>query len=81
MVGEVHRCLGAFADTVKVRLQTQSMAKPVYSGAIDCFKKTLKWEGIPGLYKVRGHALGNEPAHRCWPHPLGVWDMYISRTA
>ncbi|GAB4822528.1 hypothetical protein N2152v2_009574 [Parachlorella kessleri] len=38
-------------DTVKVRLQTQSMANPVYSGALDCFKKTIKWEGIPGLYK------------------------------
>jgi hypothetical protein len=43
----------AAADTVKVRLQTQSMANPVYSGAIDCFKKTLKWEGVGGLYKVR----------------------------
>jgi solute carrier family 25 (mitochondrial carnitine/acylcarnitine transporter), member 20/29 len=40
-----------FADTVKVRLQTQSMANPVYSGAIDCFKKTLQWEGVRGLYK------------------------------
>jgi len=27
------------------------MSNPLYSGAIDCFKKTLKWEGIPGLYK------------------------------
>ena len=40
-------------DTVKVRLQTQSSASPLYSGAIDCFKKTLQWEGIGGLYKVR----------------------------
>lgn len=38
-------------DTVKVRLQTQSSTNPLYGGAIDCFKKTLKWEGIPGLYK------------------------------
>lgn len=38
-------------DTVKVRLQTQSMAKPIYNGAIDCFRKTLLWEGVPGLYK------------------------------
>lgn len=38
-------------DTVKVRLQTQSISNPVYSGAIDCLKKTLKWEGIQGLYK------------------------------
>jgi solute carrier family 25 carnitine/acylcarnitine transporter 20/29 len=43
--------LSTKTDTVKVRLQTQSMAKPLYGGAIDCFKKTLAWEGIPGLYK------------------------------
>lgn len=39
------------ADTVKVRLQTQSSTKPVYSGALDCFRKTIQWEGLSGLYK------------------------------
>ena len=38
-------------DTLKVRLQTQPTDKPVYSGLVDCFKKTIKWEGISGLYK------------------------------
>ncbi|PRW60530.1 mitochondrial carrier [Chlorella sorokiniana] len=38
-------------DTVKVRLQTQPTTNPIYSGAIDCFRKTLQWEGVPGLYK------------------------------
>lgn len=38
-------------DTVKVRLQTQDSAKPIYSGAIDCAKKTVQWEGLRGLYK------------------------------
>ncbi|KAK2075894.1 hypothetical protein QBZ16_001230 [Prototheca wickerhamii] len=38
-------------DTVKVRLQTQSSTKPVYSGALDCFRKTIQWEGLSGLYK------------------------------
>lgn len=38
-------------DTVKVRLQTQDFAKPIYSGALDCAKKTVQWEGLPGLYK------------------------------
>lgn len=42
-----------FADTIKVRLQTQSVTNPVYSGAFDCLKKTLQWEGVGGLYKVR----------------------------
>lgn len=38
-------------DTIKVRLQTQSVTNPVYSGAFDCLKKTLQWEGVGGLYK------------------------------
>jgi len=37
-------------DTLKVRLQTQPYP-PLYNGLIDCFKKTIKWEGIGGLYK------------------------------
>lgn len=39
-------------DTLKVRLQTQPQQNPVYSGLVDCFKKTVKWEGFfKGLYK------------------------------
>jgi len=41
-------------DTLKVRLQTQPINNPVYSGLVDCFYKTLKWEGINGLYKGVG---------------------------
>ena len=41
-------------DTLKVRLQTQPVHSPVYSGLVDCFVKTLKWEGIGGLYKGVG---------------------------
>jgi solute carrier family 25 carnitine/acylcarnitine transporter 20/29 len=38
-------------DTLKVRLQTQPTDKPIYNGLVDCFKKTIKWEGVQGLYK------------------------------
>uniref|UniRef100_A0A8C9Q723 Mitochondrial carnitine/acylcarnitine carrier protein n=1 Tax=Spermophilus dauricus TaxID=99837 RepID=A0A8C9Q723_SPEDA len=42
-------------DTVKVRLQTQPPSlpgqPPMYSGTIDCFRKTLIREGITGLYR------------------------------
>jgi len=41
-------------DTLKVRLQTQPINNPIYSGLADCFYKTLKWEGISGLYKGVG---------------------------
>lgn len=29
-------------DTVKVRLQTQPMDKPIYNGVVDCVQKTVK---------------------------------------
>jgi len=44
-------------DTLKVRLQTQPIGAPIYSGVVDCFVKTLKWEGIGGLYKGVGSPL------------------------
>lgn len=39
-------------DTLKVRLQTQPTTNPIYSGVMDCLKKTVQWEGLQGLYKV-----------------------------
>lgn len=39
-------------DTVKVRLQTQPLQNPTYKGPIDCLTRTLKQEGVKGLYKV-----------------------------
>jgi solute carrier family 25 carnitine/acylcarnitine transporter 20/29 len=46
-------------DTLKVRLQTQPMDHPIYKGLSDCFWKTIKWEGISGLYKgVQSPLLG-----------------------
>ena len=45
-------------DTIKVRLQTmptpQPGQSPLYRGTWDCFVKTLKLEGIRGLYKGMG---------------------------
>jgi len=41
-------------DTLKVRLQTQPVDKPIYRGLTDCFIKTMKWEGIGGLYRGVG---------------------------
>lgn len=38
-------------DTIKVLLQTQSHTNPVYSGMVDATKKTIKAEGLSGLYK------------------------------
>lgn len=39
-------------DTVKVRLQSQPNHLPLkYTGPLDCFKKSLKQDGILGIYR------------------------------
>jgi len=38
-------------DTVKIRLQCQNPKKPLYNGAVDCFKQIVKKESVMGLYK------------------------------
>jgi solute carrier family 25 carnitine/acylcarnitine transporter 20/29 len=38
-------------NSIKVRVQMQCHKNPVYSGAIDCVKKTLQHEGTKPLYK------------------------------
>lgn len=38
-------------DTAKIRLQTQPSVNPIYNGFFDCVTKTVKWEGVGGLYK------------------------------
>lgn len=38
-------------DTVKVRLQSQSMSATQYRGAIDCFQQSIRRDGILSLYK------------------------------
>ena len=38
-------------EIIKVRLQTQSLANPQYSGIVDCLTKIVKTEGPLALYK------------------------------
>ncbi|XP_043839646.1 mitochondrial basic amino acids transporter [Dromiciops gliroides] len=41
-------------DTVKVRLQVQSVEKPLYRGTFHCFQSIVKQESVFGLYKGIG---------------------------
>uniref|UniRef100_A0A674ISC0 Uncharacterized protein n=1 Tax=Terrapene triunguis TaxID=2587831 RepID=A0A674ISC0_9SAUR len=41
-------------DTVKVRLQVQSVEKPLYRGTYHCFQSIIKHESAFGLYKGIG---------------------------
>ncbi|XP_039108863.1 mitochondrial basic amino acids transporter [Hyaena hyaena] len=44
-------------DTVKVRLQVQSIEKPQYRGTLHCFQSIIKQESVLGLYKGLGSPL------------------------
>ncbi|XP_036267544.1 mitochondrial basic amino acids transporter isoform X2 [Pipistrellus kuhlii] len=44
-------------DTVKVRLQVQSLEKPQYRGTMHCFQSIIKQESVLGLYKGLGSPL------------------------
>ncbi|XP_050314305.1 congested-like trachea protein [Anthonomus grandis grandis] len=48
-------------DTIKVRLQTMPVPEPGqlphYAGTLDCFKKTIQYEGPRGLYRGMGAPL------------------------
>ncbi|XP_039981545.1 mitochondrial basic amino acids transporter isoform X1 [Xiphias gladius] len=41
-------------DTVKVRLQVQSVDKPLYRGTFHCFQSIIRQESVFGLYKGIG---------------------------
>ncbi|XP_043088421.1 mitochondrial basic amino acids transporter isoform X1 [Puntigrus tetrazona] len=41
-------------DTVKVRLQVQSVDKPLYRGTYHCFQSIVRQESVSGLYKGLG---------------------------
>jgi len=53
-------------DTIKVRLQAQSSANPMYSGAWDCAVKTWKFEGFRGFYKGMQSPLAGEGFFNAW---------------
>lgn len=38
-------------DTTKVKLQAQDIRNPVYRGAVDCMWRTIRTEGVMGLYR------------------------------
>ena len=50
-------CLLLFPiDTVKSKMQADSLTNPQYIGTVDCIRQTLKKYGMRGLY--RGVAVG-----------------------
>ncbi|KAH8551849.1 mitochondrial carrier domain-containing protein [Umbelopsis sp. PMI_123] len=55
MFGSIAGIVGKFVeypfDTVKVRLQTQSLTNPKYAGPLDCIIQTVKQHGIKDLYR------------------------------
>ncbi|RZC74121.1 hypothetical protein C5167_049607 [Papaver somniferum] len=64
--GAAQLVVGHPFDTIKVKLQSQPVPLPgqvaKYSGAIDAVKKTIKAEGVGGLYKGMGAPLATVAA-------------------
>ncbi|XP_069572280.1 mitochondrial basic amino acids transporter-like [Brachyistius frenatus] len=52
--GAVGVLVGHPFDTVKVRLQVQSVDKPLYRGTVHCFQSIIRQESVFGLYKGIG---------------------------
>jgi len=63
-------------DTIKVRLQTQTVAPgaiPEYAGTWDCLSKTVKKEGVLGLYKgMKAPLMGVTPMYALCFFGFGV---------
>mmetsp|Transcript_15600 Transcript_15600/g.25843 ORF Transcript_15600/g.25843 Transcript_15600/m.25843 type:complete len:344 (+) Transcript_15600:180-1211(+) len=52
LVGGIAQVVSGYPfDTIKVRLQTQDVRKPMFTGAMDCLWKTVKHEGFQALYR------------------------------
>jgi len=49
--GAASTVAGYIPDTIKVRLQTQSLSSPHYNGAIDCCFKMVREEGFRSLFR------------------------------
>jgi len=58
-------------DTLKVRLQTQDAKNPMYSGLMDCVRKTREAEGLAGFYKGVASPLLGQMFLNAWQ--FGVW--------
>ena len=72
-------------DTIKVRLQTMPVVGPnvvpLYSGTIDCARKTVAKEGIRGLYKGMGAPLcGVAPIFAISFYGFGLGKQLIKKT-
>ncbi len=59
------------ADVVKTRVMNQDPARPLYRGTLDCLAKSVRAEGVAGLYK------GFWPTWaRLGPWQLVFWSTY-----
>nr|XP_012149588.1 PREDICTED: congested-like trachea protein isoform X2 [Megachile rotundata] len=72
-------------DTIKVRLQTMPVPGPkelpLYSGTLDCTRKTIAQEGIRGLYKGMGAPLcGVAPIFAISFYGYGLGKQLIRKT-
>eukprot|EP01098_Paradermamoeba_levis_P004499 TRINITY_DN1923_c0_g3_i1.p1 TRINITY_DN1923_c0_g3~~TRINITY_DN1923_c0_g3_i1.p1 ORF type:complete len:331 (-),score=69.72 TRINITY_DN1923_c0_g3_i1:127-1083(-) len=59
-------------ELIKCRLQVQQNETPAYKGPIDCLVKTIKTDGVPGLFRGFSGTLMREiPGNAAW---FGVYE-------
>ena len=51
LFGQTYWWVGQPFDTVKAKMQTDSMSKPVYKNTLHCVRSVIKNQGAAGLYK------------------------------
>jgi len=76
--GCVSTVAGYIPDTIKVRLQTQSITQPQYSGAVQCFVKMIRDEGPMSLFKgmaipLFSRAIINALCFSSYTYSIGVF--------
>ena len=86
LAGSIGKIIEYPFDTVKVRLQSQSLSLPIYSGPLDCFRQSIRADGVfRGLYRgisapIVGAAIETSSLFFSYRIAQDFWRSAISKT-
>ena len=85
LAGSIGKIIEYPFDTVKVRLQSQSLSLPIYSGPLDCFRQSIRADGVfRGLYRgisapIVGAAIETSSLFFSYRIAQDIWRSAISK--
>lgn len=85
LAGSIGKIIEYPFDTVKVRLQSQSLSLPIYSGPLDCFRQSIRADGVfRGLYRgisapIVGAAIETSSLFFSYRIAQDVWRSAVSQ--